>query len=171
MLKQTSFKSISPEALTINPFTMINKEWMLLTAGTQAAHNTMTVSWGSLGELWGRYVSTVHIRPQRYTKEFVDAQTHYSLCVFEEQYREALNFCGSKSGRDVDKAKECGLTPVFDRAAPYYAEAKLVMICRKLYRQEMQAADFLDKSLVDTCYPAGDFHWNYIGELEEVLVR
>lgn len=164
-----SLKQVQIEELQFNPFTMINKEWMLLTAGDESAHNTMTVSWGSLGELWGHYVSTVHVRPQRYTKEFIERFTCYSLCVFDETYRSALNYCGSKSGRDYDKAEACGLTANFSLEAPYYEEAKLVLVCRKLYKQDMTEASFLDPSLVSSCYPEKDFHTNYIGEILHVL--
>ena len=75
-----SFHETTVEALTVNPFTLINKGWMLITAGTEQKHNTMTASWGSVGELWGKYVSTIYIRPQRYTLEFVEKQDFYSLC-------------------------------------------------------------------------------------------
>ena len=113
-----AFQEISVEQLKDNPFTLINKDWMLITAGNQESHNTMTASWGGVGELWGKYVSTIYIRPQRYTLEFLEREDTYSLCFFDPEYRPALNLCGSKSGRDVDKDKETGLTPCFDQAAP-----------------------------------------------------
>ena len=75
-----SFHETNIENLSFNPFVLINKGWMLITAGNETKHNTMTASWGSLGELWGSYVSTVHIRPQRYTLEFVEKQDFYSVC-------------------------------------------------------------------------------------------
>lgn len=166
-----SFRSKKIEELLLNPFTLINKDWMLITAGDAEKHNTMTASWGSVGELWGHYVSTIHIRPQRYTLGFVDEAEYYSLCFFDESHRSALNFCGSKSGRDYDKAKECGLTPCFDKKAPYYEEAKLVFICRKLYKQQMDASSFIDKDIIGRCYPDSDFHHTYIGEITDILVK
>jgi len=166
-----ALQKIAIEDLQFNPFTLINKEWMLITAGNQAAHNTMTASWGGLGEVWGHYVSTVYIRPQRHTFGFVDKGGYYSLCFFDEQHRGALNFCGSKSGRDCDKPKECGLSPNFNAAAPYYEEAKMVLVCRKLYHDVMREESFLDHSLVDTCYPGKDFHHVFVGEITEVLVK
>ena len=98
-----AFREISVEQLKDNPFTLINKDWMLITAGDAEKHNTMTASWGGVGELWGKYVSTIYIRPQRYTLEFVEREEYYSLCFFGPEYRQALSLCGSKSGRDVDK--------------------------------------------------------------------
>lgn len=166
-----ALQRIPIEDLQFNPFTLINKEWMLITAGDKTAHNTMTASWGGLGEVWGHYVSTVYIRPQRHTFGFVDQSDCYSLCFFDETYRSALNFCGSKSGRDYDKPKECGLSPNFDLLAPYYEEAKMVIVCRKLYHDVMRQESFLDTSLVDSCYPEKDFHHVFVGEITEVLVN
>ena len=166
-----SFKEINIEELCFNPFTAINKDWMLITAGDEKSYNTMTASWGALGELWGHYSSTVYIRPQRYTKEFVDRSEYYSLCFFSGEYREALSFCGSKSGRDYDKALECGLTPAFDCQAPYFREASMVYICRKLYKQDMTADCFVDKEVMKKCYPESDFHTTYVGAIETILTK
>ena len=104
-----AFREISVEELKDNPFTLINKDWMLITAGNEQSHNTMTASWGGVGELWGKYVSTIYVRPQRYTLEFVEREDYYSLCFFGPEYRQALSLCGSKSGRDVDKDTEAFL--------------------------------------------------------------
>ena len=165
-----AFREISVEELKDNPFTLINKDWMLITAGNQDKHNTMTASWGGVGELWGKYVSTIYIRPQRYTLEFVEREEYYSLCFFGPEYRQALSLCGSKSGRDVDKDAATGLTPRFDQAAPYYEQARLVFICRKLYKQDMTEEAFLDKSLLDKWYD-NDLHRMFIGEIVKVLVK
>ena len=105
-----SLKPIDPKTLELNPFTTIGTEWMLLTAGNEDKHNTMTVSWGGLGVLWRKNVTYVLVRPQRYTMEFMDREEYYSLCVFDETYKPALKLCGTKSGRDIDKDKETGLT-------------------------------------------------------------
>lgn len=113
-----AFREISVEQLKDNPFTLINKDWMLITAGDAEKHNTMTASWGGVGELWGKYVSTIYIRPQRYTLEFVEREEYYSLCFFGPEYRQALSLCGSKSGRDVDKDAATGLTPASTRPPP-----------------------------------------------------
>lgn len=165
-----AFRKMNIEELLLNPFTLINKEWMLITAGDKAAHNTMTASWGGLGEIWGHYASTIFIRPHRYTKEFVDNSPYYSLSFFDESYRAALNLCGSKSGRDINKDEAAGLTPLFDAKAPYYEEAKLVFICRKLYRQEIQPENFLDAG-IEKWYPIKDYHSMYIGEMVEILMK
>ena len=165
-----AFREISVEQLKDNPFTLINKDWMLITAGDAEKHNTMTASWGGVGELWGKYVSTIYIRPQRYTREFVEREEYYSLCFFGPEYRQALSLCGSKSGRDVDKDAATGLTPCFDQAAPYYEQARLVFLCRKLYRQDMEKSAFLDKGLLEKWYD-NDLHRIFIGEIVKVLEK
>ena len=165
-----AFREISVEQLKDNPFTLINKDWMLITAGDAEKHNTMTASWGGVGELWGKYVSTIYIRPQRYTLEFVEREEYYSLCFFGPEYRQALSLCGSKSGRDVDKDAATGLTPCFDQAAPYYEQARLVFLCSKLYRQDMEESAFLDKGVLEKWYD-NDLHRMFIGEIVKVLEK
>ena len=75
-----------PELLTGEVFERISKQWMLITAGPEKNCNTMTASWGGLGILWGKPVSTIYIRPQRYTREFVEREDYYTLSFLPEQY-------------------------------------------------------------------------------------
>lgn len=164
-------EKIKPEDLSINPFTLIGKEWMLISAGTEQKYNMMTASWGSLGVFWGKNVASVYIRPQRYTLEFVNEQEYYALNFFEDSYKKALAYCGAHSGRDVDKAKESGLTPAFDAKAPYFQEAKLVLICRKLHCQKLDPAGFIDPALDGQWYPEKDYHHIFQGEIVEVLQK
>ncbi len=167
MLKKVDLKTLDG-----NVFSMIGDQWMLITAGTGERLNTMTASWGGLGVLWSRPVATCYIRPQRYTKEFVEREEYFTLSFFGEEYREALSLCGSKSGREVDKVKECGFTVCTAQGgAPYFEEAELVLVCRKLYRQDMTPECFLDQAVVERNYPTRDFHTMYIGEITEVLAK
>ena len=153
----------------VNPVTQIGKDWMLISAGNENSFNMMTASWGGIGVMWGKNVSTIVLRPQRYTLEFVDREDYYALNFFDEKYRSALSYCGSNSGREVDKAKESGLTPFFDGDAPYFSEAKLVLICKKLYKQSVDPAGFIDKSLDFKLYPEKDYHQCFVGEIVKVL--
>jgi flavin reductase (DIM6/NTAB) family NADH-FMN oxidoreductase RutF len=169
-------KEISVSELQMNPMTMIAKEWMLVTAGNQdRGYNTMTASWGHLGSLWGHGgglpTAVVYLRPQRYTKEFVDREELFTITVFPEEYKKALGCLGSHSGRDGDKVAVAGLTPVFEGDYTYFAEAKLTLVCRKLYRGTIQPEGFFDQSMVDEYYPQKDFHDMYIGEIIKVLVN
>ena len=164
-----SLKPIDPKTLELNPFTTIGTEWMLLTAGNEDKHNTMTVSWGGLGVLWRKNVTYVLVRPQRYTMEFMDREEYYSLCVFDETYKPALKLCGPKSGRDIDKDKETGLTVMFDQEAPYYAEAKLVFICKKMSKQKMEPSSFIDSTIDETFYKEKDYHEVFVGDIVTIL--
>jgi len=166
------FEKVDVKTLNENVFSMIGDRWMLITAGNTEHCNTMTASWGGLGILWGRPVATCYIRPQRYTKEFVDREDYFTLAVFGEEYRKALSLCGSKSGRDVDKVKECGFTVLSgEGGAPYFAEAELVLVCRKLYWQDMDPTHILDGEVDAQCYPQKDYHRIYIGEIAEALKK
>ena len=164
-------REISPRDIDKNAIRLITEDWALLTAGGADGWNTMTVSWGGLGELWGKDVAFVFVRPQRYTKEFIDGSEYFTLSFFDESYKGALRVCGTKSGRDIDKAKETGLTPVFENGTTHLAQAELVLVCKKLYAQDMTPDCFVDKSIIDENYKANDFHTSYVGEIIKVLKK
>ncbi len=168
-----SFRKTTPQQLTLAPFVALDKQWALLSAGTPAKSNAMTVSWGLLGTLWNLPVTAVFARPQRYTKEFLDREDTYALSFFGEAYRKTLTYYGAHSGRDGDKAAQTGLTVVFDDAAgcPYFAEAERVLLCRKRYVDTLKESSFLAPPIVDANYPARDFHTFYIGEVLAVLEK
>lgn len=166
----SEFREIRPEQLAGNVFETIGKKWMLITAGDAAGFNTMTASWGGMGVLWNKNVAFCFIRPQRYTLGFVEKSERFTLSFYDEAYRPALNLCGSKSGRDIDKPKAAGLTPVFDRGSVYFQEASGVLVCKKLYAQDFDPARFLDADAL-ACYPGGDFHRMFIGGIETALVK
>ena len=164
-------KEIDVSQLQMNPMTLIGKEWMLLTAGTsENGYNTMTCSWGHLGAIWNGGLPTAicYVRPQRYTKEFIDREELYTLSFFSG-YKKEMGYLGSHSGRDEDKIAKSGLTPAFGDGYTYCAEAKLVLVCRKLYRAPLLEEGFLHKETVERNYPDRDFHDMYIGEIVKVL--
>lgn len=171
-MSESDFREFVPEALSDNVFKLIGKDWMLVTAGGAEDFNTMTASWGGMGILWGKPVAFVFVRPQRHTFGYVEAASHFTLSFFDEDYRDVLNFCGTHSGRDVDKASETGLTPtaVGDQGV-VFAEARLAMVCRKLYAQDLSAASFVDQQIIDQAYPARDFHRMYVGEVVQALMK
>lgn len=172
MTQLSRFRAIDPEQLTDNPFRLIGKEWMLITAGTREKLNMMTASWGGLGILWGCLIAFCVVRPQRYTFPLIERSSVYSLTFFDTAHRDVLDFCGSHSGRDVDKVAATGLTPVVDdTGAIYFDEARLVIECRKLYAQDLQETGFVDPQIVDQNYPTRDFHRMYVGEVVRMLVR
>lgn len=165
------FKEISAEAITANPFELIGKDWALVTSGSKDSFNTMTISWGGVGIMWGKPVTYSFIRPQRHTFGFMENNDYFSMSFFEEDYRDALKFCGSKSGRDYDKVKETGLTTAFtEDGVPYFEEAKLVLVCKKMYSQFLNAESVVDNEAVDKWYD-NDFHKMYISEIVKVLTK
>jgi flavin reductase (DIM6/NTAB) family NADH-FMN oxidoreductase RutF len=132
----------------------------------------MTASWGALGELWGRDVSFIFVRPQRYTFEFINANPRYSVAFFDGSYRKALEIAGAKSGRDTDKAAETGLTPVvFKDGAIGFEEATEVISCRKLYARDFDPSQFLAPFIGENIYPDKDYHRMFIGETTTLWVR
>ena len=166
-----TFRSVPYDSLSLNPFTKIGKEWALLTAGDENGFNTMTVSWGAMGFMWGKPSVTVYIRPQRYTKKFVDANDTFTLSFYGPEHKQALSICGSKSGRDCDKVKEAGLTPYFVDGTAAFEEADMVFVCKKLYEDEIRPENFIAKENDEKWYPEKDYHTVYIAEITKVLVR
>jgi flavin reductase (DIM6/NTAB) family NADH-FMN oxidoreductase RutF len=161
---------ITAEQISGNVINLIGKEWMLITAGTEAKFNMMTASWGGMGFLWGMPVSFCFVRPQRYTYEFMQKHTFYTLSFYDRNYRDALNLCGTKSGRDIDKVAATGLTPVTgNTGAVYFAEASLVIECRKLYTHHFEAQQFVDAEIPAKIYAADDYHRMYVGEIVRCL--
>jgi len=165
-------KQISPYDLTDNVFKLIDKDWMLVTAGTKKGFNTMTASWGHLGVIWNLPVAIAYIRPQRYTFGFANEHPFYTLSFFGEEQREALKICGTKSGRDCDKMKETGLTPLETKAGNiYFGEARLVLECRKIYQDDLKKENFLIPEIVAKNYPKNDFHRFFMGEITHAMIR
>ena len=169
---QTEFKSISPSEISQNFIHLIGAEWMLITSGDTREFNMMTANWGGVGHLWYHDVCFIFVRPQRYTYEFTERYEYFTLTFFEEKYKHILQYCGSHSGRHVDKVQETGLTPEFlnDRSI-YFQEARLAIECRKLFFQDIKSGVFHDPHLADKIYPSKDFHRMYIGKIETVLLK
>ena len=178
--EQTMMKEIRPEQIPDNAISLISKDWMLVTACTKSVDpegkittgrvNTMTASWGGLGELWNKPVATIYIRPQRYTKEIIDETDTFSLSVLPEKYRQALNFCGSHSGRDGDKFKPAKLDVLYNNGTPYIKQARLILFCKKLYAQPFDPDCFIEEKMLKQNYKKDDFHTMYIGEIYKVLI-
>lgn len=165
------FQTIDPKKLNKNVFSLLEEQWMLITAGEEDKFNTMTASWGGLGVLFHKNVATIYVRPQRYTFEFLEQQSEFTLSFFEASHRPALQLLGSKSGRDTDKIKESGLSPITTgTTTPYFEEAELVLVCRKLYAQDLTPEGFIDPSL-HSFYEKKDYHRMYIGEIVQAFTK
>lgn len=169
-------KEIAIEELKINPVTLISDGWMLIAAGNEErGYNAMTASWGHIGSIWGHGhglpTAVIYIRPQRYTKEFIDREPYYTLSFFSSDYKKQLTYLGTHSGRSENKLAKAGMTPEFGGDYVYFAEASLVLICRKLYRAPLLESGFVDSAVIEANYPQKDFHDMYIGEIVRTLVR
>lgn len=162
----------------ISSITGIDNEGFLVTAGHGTEHgewNTMTAGWGGFGFLWNKLVATVYIRPTRYTAEFAESEDYMTLSFFDESdgwAKNTLAFCGSVSGRDIDKAAETGLKPILlEEGAIAFEQAKTVLVCRKLYRSEFNIDLFADPQIIIDSYPKKDFHNIYICEIISVHTK
>ncbi len=163
-----SYRKVDIGTFALKPFEAIGKKWTLITAEKDGVVNTMTASWGGIGVLWGKNVVTVYIRPQRYTREFVDATDCFTVTLFDGHQKE-LNVLGSKSGRDGDKIGEVGFHVERVDGRPTFAEGKTAIVCRKLYRGRFDPALFVAPEIIGSVYPKQDFHYVYIGEVEGIF--
>lgn len=153
--------------LDFNPFDKIGREWFLIAAGDRDGYNMMTASWGFMGVMWGKPSVQIVVRPTRYTYDFLNKHEIFTLSWFDEKYRGALSFCGSNSGRDVNKTEKTGLTPVFTDGGVAFEESSLTLVCRKVFTMPMDK-NGLDKS-VDAKWNSTDpIHCEFIGEIIKV---
>ena len=165
-----TFQPFPIEQLEINPFEKIGKEWALVSAGSRKKANTMTISWGGVGVLWGKNVAFIFIRDSRYTKEFIDNNDFFSVSFLNDQYRDALNYCGSHSGKDEDKLKNAGLNWNYKLSIPFVDEGNLILLCQKLSATKINEDSFLAPE-IKKWYADGDMHTMYVAEILEVLAR
>lgn len=166
-----NFQQIETKDLMMNPFQKISSEWMLISAKKEDKINTMTASWGMVGHLWGKDVVQVFIRPQRYTKEFVDNSDTFTISFFDGNYKKELGYLGSKSGRNEDKIAKVNFHPVEINDAVTFEEASLTIVCKKAYIDEFKEENFLNEADIEKWYPAKDYHTCYIGEIVNVYAN
>ncbi|MBO5873274.1 MAG: flavin reductase [Clostridia bacterium] len=165
----TIFKTINPKNIKDNLIKCFSEEWALITAGNNENYNMMTASWGFAGEMWGEDSIAVVVRPQRYTMEFIDKNDYFTVSFYGDR-KDIHKICGSKSGRNVNKTAETGLTPLSNDKYVYFKEARMVLVVKKQFVQQMNPECFTDKSIIDKWYPENDFHNMIIGKIEKVLI-
>jgi len=159
-----NFQEVDIREINQSAVKLINDEWALVTAGNEEKWNTMTISWGGLGELWGKDVAFVFIRPQRYTYEFVEKNEFFTVSFFGGKYKKELSLCGSKSGRNIDKAAATGLKPIAMDKAVSFKQAEVILVCKKIAFQDLNPAGFIDESIEEN-YPSKDYHRMFVGEI------
>ena len=165
-------KQIPAEDFIIRPHHLWHHQWLLLTSGDfqSGDYNCMTVGWGSIGTMWSKPVVQVVARPTRYTHQFMEKYPTFTLSAFNDSYRDDLQLLGSKSGRNGNKLAETKLTPIPSNrvAAPGFAEAELIIECRKIYHDVLHPENFLDAT-IDKNYPKKDYHSVYFGKIEAIF--
>ena len=151
------------DKISYNPFKKFHEQWGLVTAGTKEKFNSMTISWGSMGTIWGKPMITVFIRPTRYTYEFIKSNEYFTVSFFDEKYRDKISLIGNKSGRDIDKVKETGFTPKFLDKGITYEEASETFVLKKWYFQFMDASQIPDDVKKVYYTPGDETHYMFIG--------
>jgi flavin reductase (DIM6/NTAB) family NADH-FMN oxidoreductase RutF len=166
------FKKVGWEGINDNIIKMIGKDWMLIAAGNEDDYNMMTASWGAMGWLWEKPVTTIFVRPQRHTHIYTEREDYYTITFYKEDYRDVLSKMGSVSGKNFDKMGYDKLSPVVTpNGSIAFKEAHIVIECKKLYSTVIQEDEFIDPNVVSEKYPKKDFHTMYIGEITGVWIR
>ena len=167
-----STREIQPTEISQNPIELFDRQWALVTAGVPGEVNTMTISWGSLGELWNKPVVTVYVSSSRYTHQFMEKNDHFTVAFFPPECRAALQYLGSHSGRDRDKIKESGLTLEWlESGLPSFEEATMIIEARKIYGAPFNTEGFGDVPAKTYASGRMGIHSEYVGEIEHVWVR
>lgn len=164
-------QKIDPYKIDESVFRLLDKDWMLITAGRASHFNTMTASWGGFGIIWNQPVAFIFVRPQRFTFQFLEQYDWFTLCFFGKGYKKILNYCGTRSGKDTDKIAKTGLQPIeTEKGNILFTDARLVFECRKLYFQDLQPGHFLDPE-IESNYPGKDYHRMYFGKIENSWIN
>ncbi len=156
----------------VNPFKFFEGDGVILASGDKTASNAMTIGWGGMGTLWGRNVVTVYVAQGRYTHEFMEKQNYFTVMTFKD--KKVMEYMGSHTGRDGDKAKALGLHTLYtDNGTPYYEEADMVVECRMLYGKPFDTTGFrnaIPKDFYEKRADAG-IHSIYIGEVVKAIKK
>ena len=149
-------------------FKAFDKEWALVTAGSMDNFNTMTISWGGLGTLWNKPVATVYVKPIRYTHSFLDSNEYFTVSFYDEKYKKDLGVLGTLSGRDGDKVEKTCLTVVSVGDSVSFKEAKITLLCKKIYRQDL-ITDTMPQDAIDKYYTDEAPHTMFIGQVIDIV--
>ncbi len=149
-------------------FGLFDKKWALLTSGNENDFNTMTISWGGLGTIWNKPVVTVYVRQSRLTHDYMDKNDLFTISFYPEEYRKILGVLGKKSGRNMDKMHDSGLTPVKAGDSMSFKEAEVTLVCRKMFRQTLEKEN-MPEDIAKSFYGGNDLHDMYMGEVVEII--
>lgn len=161
---------IRPKEINENIFKLIGDDWMLITAGNKKEANTMTASFGGFGIFCFKDVAHIYVRPERHTFGFLEKNETFSLSFFDPTFKDKLAYCGKVSGKDENKIAKCGFSTLYDEnETPYFKEAKITVICKKMYSQDIEKNCFNNIEAYNKTYSSGGIHRMYIGEIIEVI--
>ena len=162
---------IDPFSAVAETMKALSARGCLLVAGSERV-NPMTIGWGEIGIVWGKPVFTVLVRPSRFTFGLMEDADEFSVNVPGEALAEACMLCGTRSGRDIDKMAEAGLTaePGIALGVPTIAECPVHYECRIIHRNKVDPATLAD-DVKASAYAGGDFHTAYWGEIAGVFRR
>ena len=168
-----NLQPVDPKTLTTDILNVFDAQKALLTVGNKEKSNTMTIGWAQLGSVWGAPLCTVYVRPERYTYQFMEEQDYFTVSVLPEREKQTLRICGTKSGRDLDKVKECGLTVCYGAGdAPFFDEAELVLVCKKIFVQDMSPDCVVDGTNILPYYGENNgWHRIYTGQVVEAYMK
>ena len=170
MAANATLRKVRPQELK-NAVSLISDDWMLLAAGKEGDFNEMTISWGEMGELWGRPVMTVFVDTTRFTHKYMEREDYFTLCGFPPEHKDDLQYLGRHSGRDGNKLAATNLHAEFSELGnPYFAEASVVIECRKIYSNDFDS-DKMTGGLEDFYVKRGSVHTVYVGEITNVWVK
>ena len=165
------YRKIAPDKIPGNVMKMVSQDWMLITAGNKEKFNMMTASWGGFGILYNKPVAICFVNPARYTYSIMEGADTFTLTFYTEAYRDALQYCGTKSGRDEDKVKGSGLTPMeTENGAMAFSQAWMVVECKKMLSQSL-SPDAIADPAEKAKRAAQPMHKMYIGEILNVWVK
>lgn len=144
----------------------------LVSAGRDGRPNAMTIGWGLVGTMWRQPFFVVAVRLSRYTHELLAEADEFTVCLPAKGMEEVLDFCGTKSGRDVDKFNELGLSAKKGTmvGAPYIDECPVHYECKTAFKTEVKPGQ-LDRELEKDVYPARNYHVLYFGQILGVYAK
>ena len=175
------WKTIQPEQIQDNPFTLIAKDHLLLTACEKKTSeegdaptgkpSALAVNWGGLGVLWSKCVATIYLRPTQSTKALIDGAEEFSLCVLPQKYKSAVDYCKDHPNKAGDNLVDCKLDVEYTGCVPWIKQARLVLFCQKLYAQELDPFCFSQQRVYKQNYRKDDLHTMYIAEIVKVMTE
>ena len=165
------FQPVNPEDIENGPYRFVGEK-IIITSLKDGKVNAVAAEWGGVGYVWNKRVTFIFVRKSRYTRECLDESGEYSISFMDQEaYRGALKYLGLVSGRDEDKLAGARLNVNYDDGIPFIDEAREVITCKVVYKQEFDKECFVDKEIIEKLYKDEDYHILYAGEVNKILLR